>query len=268
MSSNTRTDLPDDSDIFQSIMLELTQRSNAMQDSLDRLNAIQMALDVYRSYPALLWSILKQTEKLEQRDFYRNMLRSVLDDIHKRSAAVLAEHLSSCGAGDASTITTAANLCRRHCSGNLPIEPSTWLRYIELAPEEISAEERSIVDRAEGMTDQIRLWIDRNMQESPIEGTTQVEAPQAAKTDENSNVKTKGKNINSKMAEILINDKDADCIWWSVEAWSKKLNCSVSTIHGTRTWKRIMKTRAVVASEKENDKPDRRHYRKKKSNSE
>jgi hypothetical protein len=79
--------------------------------------------------------------------------------------------------------------------------------------------------------------------------------------------KTKGKQVNERMKELLL--KDGSRLEWSVEQWAGKLKCSKSTVAGTETWQKILNARALREADRlqatNSPKTDRRRFRKKPS---
>jgi hypothetical protein len=61
--------------------------------------------------------------------------------------------------------------------------------------------------------------------------------------------KTRGRNINGAMLDTLQNGPQ-DARGWTVRKWAAELNCSVSTIQETKTWKELSATRKLAKAER------------------
>jgi hypothetical protein len=80
----------------------------------------------------------------------------------------------------------------------------------------------------------------------------------------------KGKDINGRMMKKLQEDK-VNCFSWTVREWANHLQCSVSTVQGTKTWEIILNARKLSEAErvtrrKKSKSTDGRRFGKRRSN--
>ena len=60
--------------------------------------------------------------------------------------------------------------------------------------------------------------------------------------------KTKGKNINARMLDLL--SKDKNCYWWSARQFADHLDCTSPTVIDTKAWEQILAFRAISQAER------------------